>query len=135
MLILMSIMAVSATAAMAAPPPGKGKPLPTGPGCKPNVTVILRGTLTSDPAAGATSLTMNVTGTSSHGKALKGLGVTIMLDAKTAIRRQGQKTVESLALNDRANVQLRRCKGDLPLTTTTVDDVAAKRVTAQAAKA
>ena len=112
----------------------KGKPPAQGPGCKPNVTVLLKGTLTSDPAAGATSFTMNVTGTNEHGKSLKGLGVTITADAKTMIRRQGAKKIESLALNDRANVQLRRCKADLPLSAATVDDVAASRVTAQAAK-
>ena len=113
----------------------KGKPLPTGPGCKPMVTVMIKGTLTSDPAAGATSFTMNVTGANKHGMNLKGLGVTIAVDAKTKIRRQGAKTVDALAANDRAVVQLRRCKGDLPLSTATVDDVAASRVTAQAAKA
>ena len=35
--------------ALAVPPPGKGKPSPTGPNCKPKVSVILKGTLTSDP--------------------------------------------------------------------------------------
>ena len=83
--------------------------------CKPNVSVMLKGTLASDPAAGATSLMLSVTGSNAHGKSLKGLGVTIALDAKTKVRRQGAKTVESLAMNDRANVQLRRCKADLPL--------------------
>ena len=42
--------------------------------------------------------------------------------------------VESLAMNDRANVQIRRCKVDLPLSASTVDDVAAARVTARASK-
>jgi hypothetical protein len=110
----------------------KGKPPAKGEGCKPNVTVILKGTLTSDPGAGATSFTMNVTGTNAHGKSLKGLGVTIALDAKTKVRRQGAKTVESLGMDDRANVQIRRCKADLPLTADTADDVPATRVTAQA---
>lgn len=126
--------ALAVPVAVAAPPPGKGKPPTTGAGCRPAVTVLLKGTLTSDPAAGATSFTMNVTGANLHGQALKGLGVTITLDAKTKIRRQGAKTVDALALNDRVNVQLRRCKADLPLSAATVDDVAAKRVAAQAAK-
>lgn len=129
------IAALSVPVAFAAPPPGKGKPPATGPGCKPAVTVMLKGKLTSDPGTGATSFTMNVTGTNEHGKSLKGLGVTIMVDAKTRIRRQGAKTIESLTTNDRANVQLRRCKGELPLSAATVDDVAAYRVTAQAPKA
>ena len=113
----------------------KGKPPVQGEGCKPNITVILNGTLTSDPAAGATSFTMNVKSTNAHGKELKGLGVTIALDAKTKVRRQGKKTVESLGMDDRANVQLRRCKKDLPLTAETVDDSPALRITAQAPKA
>ena len=127
--------ALAVPVALAAPPPGKGKPSPAGPGCKPNVTVMLRGTLTSDPGVGATSFTMNATGTNAHGKSLKGLGVTITIDAKTKIRRQGAKKVEALASGDRANIELRRCKADLPLSVTTVDDVAASRVTAQAPKA
>jgi hypothetical protein len=131
MLVLCTAGLLAASAAVAAP---DKKPPPAGPGCKPNVSVILRGTLTNDPAAGATSFTMNVTGANAHGKSLKGLAVTIMVDANTKIRRQGAKVVEALALNDRAKVQLKRCKADLPLTAATVDDVAAARVTAQAAK-
>ena len=126
---------VLATAVMLPNAFAKGKPSPTGPGCKPTVTVILKGTLTSDPGLGATSFTMNVTGTNAHGKSLKGLGVTITVDPKTKIRRQGGKTVDLLGTGDRANVQLRRCKGDLPLSVATVDDVAASRVIAQAPKA
>jgi len=133
-ILLTAVAAFAASVAVAAPPPGKGKPAPSGPGCKPNVTVILKGALTDDPAVGATLITMNVTGTNAHGKSLKGLGVAILLDAKTKIRRQGAKAVDALALNDRVNIQLRRCKADLPLTSVTVDDVAAARVTAQPAK-
>ena len=102
--------------------------------CKPNVSVMLKGTLASDPAAGATSLMMSITGSNAHGKSLKGLGVTIALDSKTKVRRQGAKTVESLAMDDGASVQIRRCKADLPLSAASVDDVAAARVTAQASK-
>jgi hypothetical protein len=74
---------------------------------------------------------MEVKGTNAHGRSLKGLDVTIALDAKTKVRRQGAKTIESLATGDRANVQLRRCKADLPLSAATVDDAPAARITAQ----
>jgi hypothetical protein len=124
-----AILAVAAPLAAA-----KGKPPAQGEGCKPKVTVVLKGTLTSDPAPGATSLTMEVTGTNQHGKGLKGVDVTIALDAKTKVRRQGAKTIGSLAMDDRATIQLRRCKADLPLTAETVDDAPALRVTAQASK-
>jgi hypothetical protein len=130
--------ALAVPAAMAAAPPGKGKPSPTGPGCKPNVTVILKGKLMSDPGLGATSFLLQVTRANNHGKSLLNatapLSVTIAVDSNTKIRRQGKKTIDALALNDRAVVQLRRCKADLPLSTGTVDDVAASRVTAQAPK-
>jgi hypothetical protein len=130
-----ALLTVALASALAVPvalgAPTKGKPPTQGPGCKPSISVILRGTLTSDPGLGATSFTMNVTGTNVHGKSLKGLPVTITVDpAKTKVRRQGAKTIDALALNDRALVQLKRCKADLPLTQATVDDVAASRVTA-----
>lgn len=112
----------------------KGKPPARGPGCKPNVAVILKGSLTSDPVAGVASFTMKVSAANEHGQSLKGLDVMIALDAKTKIRRQGAKTIESLALNDRAMVELRRCKTDLPLSAATADDAPAMRITAQAAK-
>jgi hypothetical protein len=134
-----ALVTVAAAAALAVPvalaAPSKGKPPPAGAGCKPQVTVILKGELTSDPAAAATSFTMDVSVSNMHGKSLKGLGVTIAVDAKTKIRRQGAKAVEALANGDRAVVQIRRCKADLPLTAETVDDVAASRVTAQAPSA
>lgn len=124
-----------AGAALAAPAAlAKGSPPKTGTGCKPKVAVILKGTLTTDPGAGATSFGMNVTGSNQHGKSLvtkpAPTNVTITVDSKTVVRRNGKKTVESLQTNDRAVVLLYRCKADLPLTSGTVDDVAAARVTA-----
>lgn len=127
--MLASVVAIPMAAAHAGEPHGK-----PAQACKPNVSVMLKGTLASDPGAGATSLMMNVTGSNAHGKSLNGVGVTISLDAKTRVRRQGAKTVESLAMDDRVNIQLRRCKADLPLSAATVDDVAATRITAQASK-
>ena len=59
LLVCLVALGLSASVAIAAPPPGKGKPaspgnsatagkpLPTGPTCKPKVTVVLKGTLTS----------------------------------------------------------------------------------------
>jgi hypothetical protein len=92
---------------------------------------MLNGTLVNDPAAGARSLMMSVTGSNAYGASLKGLGVRIALNAKTVVRREEARTVQSLAMNDRASVQLLRCRADLPLSAATVDDVAAARITAQ----
>jgi hypothetical protein len=98
------------------------------------VTVMLYGTLTTDPGPTAPALfKMDVKGTNKHGKSLKGLNVQISVDANTKIRHQGSKLLDSLAVGDRALVQIRRCKGELPLTTDTVDDFAASRVIARAA--
>lgn len=131
--------ALAVPAALGSPPPGKGqKPPETGPGCKPKVTVILKGTLKSDPGAGATSFQLEVLRANKHGKSLVNgtapLTVTITVDANTKVRREGATTIDALALNDRAVVQIRRCKGDPPLSVDTVDDVPASRVTAHPPK-
>ena len=60
--------------------------------------------------------------------------MSIAVNADTKVRREGKKAIEDLASGDRVNVQIRRCKGELPLTTDTVDDVAAKRVNAHPPK-
>ena len=132
------VAALSVPVAFAAQPPGKGKPLPTGPGCKPKVTVILKGTLTSDPEfVGAGTFTMNTTGANKHGKNLVGGGdETIAVDANTKIRRQSSpKLVASLESGDRAVVHVRVCKGDLPLDAAKLLAAPAARVDAQAPKA
>ena len=109
--------ALAVPVALAVPPPGKGKPPPTGPGCKPKVSVILKGTLTSDPEfVGAGTFTMNTTRANKPGQNLVGGGdETIAVDANTKIRRQGAKLVAALESGDSAVVHLRVCKADLPL--------------------
>src|SRR5690242_838583 len=49
---------VAASVAVAAPPAGKGKPTTTGPGCKPRIMVVLKGTLAAAPGASATSISV-----------------------------------------------------------------------------
>jgi hypothetical protein len=121
--------------ALGAPPLGKGKPPATGPTCKPKVSVILKGTLTSDPEfAGAGTFTMNTTGANKPGKAfVGGAAETIAVGADTKIRRQNSaKLVASLESGDRAVVHLRACKGDLPLDATELAALTALRVNAKA---
>ena len=130
-----AVLAVLALALLAVPAAlAHGKPPATGPDCKPRATVILKGTLTSDPGPGATSFTMTVAKANKHGAALVGQTVTIAVNADTKVRREGKKAIEDLASGDSANVHIRRCKGELPLTADTVDDVAAKRVAAHPPK-
>ena len=125
-LLLVGLVALlSVSTAVAAPPPGKGKPetagaagkgkpLTTGVGCKPQVTVVLRGTFVS---AAAGSLSMNVVGANRWGRAWKNAGAaTVTLDEHTKVRGNGMKTVADLAkltLGDRVLVQARSCKADL----------------------
>jgi hypothetical protein len=124
----------SVSLAVAAPPPGKGKPDKSGAGCKPNVSVILKGTLTSDPDASSTSFDMKVLKSNKFGQAyLKAGSATINVDQKTKIRRQGKKTLDALALNDRVVVQAKACKADLKDGATPA--LTAKRVTAHPAPA
>ena len=96
------------SAAVAAPPPGKGKPQ-TGAGCKPKVTVVLKGTLTAKP------LTVDVTTGNRWGRAyVAGTATTgIAVDPNTKVRRQGKKAISDLVVGDRVLVQAKVCKADL----------------------
>lgn len=58
LLVALVSAGLGVSAAVAAPPPGKGKPPTTGEGCKPKVTVVLKGTLATTSAA---ALSVNVT--------------------------------------------------------------------------
>ncbi len=112
--LVASLVAVSA--ALAHDNPGKGHKPKTGPGCKPAVTVMLNGVLGADvdPLDGDTSFVLTVLHSNKHGRAYKQAGsATILVDAKTRIRREGAKNLGSLAPNDRVHVQAKACKADL----------------------
>ena len=124
LLVCLVALGLSASVAIAAPPPGKGKPAspgnsanagkpsPTGPTCKPKVAVVLKGTLAS---ASATALEVDVTSGNRWGRAyVEGTAVTpVTVNATTKVRRQGKKTVADLVVGDRVLVQARVCKADL----------------------
>lgn len=127
--VLAAVLGVSA--AVAAPPPGKGKPLPTGPTCKPKVTVVLKGALTT---VSASSLTMTVTGGNHWAKTwVTAATATVTVDPSTKVRRNGAKTLADLKPTDWLLVQARACKADLMATTPPT--LAAVRVVAHPAKA
>ena len=69
LLVGLAAVVLTASSALAAPPADKGKKPTTGEGCKPKITVVLKGTLASP--ASTTSLSMNVTGTNRWGRAYK----------------------------------------------------------------
>jgi hypothetical protein len=106
---------VTTSLAIAGPAVGKGKPPTTGVGCKPQVTVVLKGTLVTAPGSSGTSFTMTVTGSNAHGKAYKAAAqpVSVGITPTTKVRRQGAKTRASLVAGDRLNVHSRVCKADL----------------------
>jgi hypothetical protein len=107
---LVSALVVVSTA-VAVPPPGKGKPATTGEGCKPKVTVVLKGTLVSAPAA---SLTVTVTRGNRWARAYVSAGsASVTVDGTTKVRRNGKKTLADLVTGDRVLVQARVCKADL----------------------
>jgi hypothetical protein len=114
------------------------KPPPTGAGCKPAVSVILKGMLTSDPEfVGAGTFTMNTTGGNKAGKVfVGGAAETITVGADTKVRRQNApKLIASAESGDRAVVHLRACKGALPLDAAELTALTALRVNAKATAA
>ena len=124
----LAVAALTVSSAVAAPPPGKGKPPATGEGCKPKVTVVLKGVLTGAP------LTVDVTSANRWGRAyVAGTASTpVAVTPDTKVRRQGKKLIGELVLGDRVLVQAKVCKAAL------ADDVkpalTAVRVVAHPAK-
>ena len=110
---------VAASAAVAKDHPGnhgQGHHPTTGAGCRPAVTVMLAGTLAADvdPQDGDTSFVLTVGYSNRHGRAYQRAGTaTILVDAKTKVRREGAKNLGALAPNDRVHVTAKACKADL----------------------
>ena len=100
---------LSVSAAVAAPPADKGKPPTKGEGCKPKVTVVLKGTLTGAP------LSVDVTSANRWGRTyVPGTASTsIAVNEDTKVRRQGKNLITDLVVGDRVLVQARVCKADL----------------------
>lgn len=109
-----ALAAVAASSALAAPPPGKGKPT-TGPGCKPAVAVVLRGTLAADGAAAPFTLSFTAKSGNRFAQTYVKAGqpLSISVTAQTKINRQGDKNPADLKSGDVAMVQARVCKADL----------------------
>jgi hypothetical protein len=114
--------ALTASAALAAPPashPGKGStPSTTGDNCKPQITVVLHGTVAVAPGASPVlpfGLQVAVKSANSHGQAFVKATqpVTITVTSSTKIVNQGKSSLSSLLAGDQLTVQARTCKADL----------------------
>ena len=143
LIVALIAVALGVSSALAAPPPGKGKPeatntaatkhkpSPTGTACRPRVTVVLKGTLTSTATA---LLGMDVTHANRWGRAWAQLGTAnVTVDETTKVRRNGKKLLTDLVVGDRLLVQARACKADL--TADTPPALTVVRVVAHPAKA
>lgn len=115
------------TASLAVGALAKGKPPTTGATCKPQVSVILKGTLAATPGAAPTALSVNVTGGNKFAHAYKGAApVSVAVTSKTTVHRGSSTSWADLMSGDRVNIQARACKADLaggktpPLTATRV---------------
>lgn len=107
--VSLPVTMITVSAAVAAPPPGKGKPPTTGAACKPKVTVVLKGSLTGAP------LSVDVTSANRWGRAYAAgtAPTSIAVDANTKVRRQSRKLLTDLVVGDRVLVQAKVCKADL----------------------
>ena len=110
---------LGASAAFGHDNPGKGKRPDTGPNCK-MARVLLMGTLANDPAVGETSFQLMAKKGNRKGRSYVSATqpVTITVDEKTKVMRKAKgapktRTLESLAMGDRALVLAKACRGDL----------------------
>ena len=102
-----------------------GKPGQTGDNCRPKVSFILKGTLTS---VGDTSFHMDVTKANHHARALLG-DREVTVNDHTKYRRMGHASMTDLVADDRLKVQVSGCKAGDPETM----ELLAKRVVAHPA--
>jgi hypothetical protein len=109
LLVGLAAVVLTASSAIAAPPADKGKKPTTGEGCKPKVTVVLKGTLKGAP------LSVDVTSSNRWGRAYVAgtANTSITVNDDTKVRRQGQKKITDLVVGDRVLVKAKVCKADL----------------------
>jgi len=107
----LAVAAIAASGATAHDKPGKD----AANACRP-APVLLMGTLANDPTSGDTSFQLMVKHANHLGRlyAKAGNPVTVALDAKTHVRKDGAKSsVDALSQNDRALVLAKVCRSDV----------------------
>jgi hypothetical protein len=111
--ICLATAALAAAGASAHDHPGKGREHQKA--CRP-APVMLAGILANDPAAGDTSLQLDVKHANKLGRLYRKAGnpVSMNVDAKTRYRRNGEaSTLDALAQGDRALVFAKACRADV----------------------
>jgi predicted secreted protein len=128
-LLALAAMALTASVALAKPPEktknahaestNANKPPKTGEGCKPKVSVVLRGTVAVAPGATPVlpfSLMITVEHANHHGwayaTATQPVAVTVTSDTRVK-RQHDETTLASFLAGDRVAVHARVCKADL----------------------
>jgi hypothetical protein len=87
---------------------GKGKPPRVGAGCRPQVSFVFQGAVTS---VAATSFDMDVEAANKHGRSFVGSSATISAASGTrVVRDDAPATLADLSEGDAVHVQVRACK-------------------------
>jgi hypothetical protein len=136
MLMAALLAAAVAPGSFAASPPSTNNPTAGG-GCLKK-TVLLIGTLTSNPQfVGAGTFTMRTTAANKYGQNfIGGADETISVGVKTRVGRLGgPNLIAAFGVGDPVFVSVRVCKADLPLTEATLRATPAAKVTNAATSA
>jgi hypothetical protein len=112
---VLTAASAAALAALASPAAGKGKPPTTGADCKPQVSVVVRGTAAAD---GNSTLSLNVSGGNHWAKLLFAnkttTTTTITASGSTRVTIAGKPgSLGSIKKDDRVLARYRVCKADL----------------------
>ncbi len=123
LLIAVFVSGLSASLAVAAPPPGKGKGRSEtigfhpdkrerrehrlGQDCKPRVSLVLKGVLLS---VAHDSLVLDVRRANKHARLFAGKQATVLVSARTKIRRLGKAELSALREGDGVKAHVRACK-------------------------
>jgi hypothetical protein len=118
-----AVALVAVSVAVAAPPPGKGKPVAPGAGakpaataaCKPKVSVIVKGALTTAGAAVPSTVALTLTRGNRFARAYREAStpLVVSLTADTKIVRGSSRNPLDLEIGDAVNVRAAVCKADL----------------------
>jgi hypothetical protein len=129
----MLVVAVAVlTGSVVAGASAKGKPPTTGANCKPQISVILKGTLAANGATAPTTLSVKVTGGNHYAKAYKAATqpISVTVTTSTKVIRGTSKSAADLKSGDLVNIRATACKADLAKSAT--PPLTAVRVTAHA---